>query len=428
MDDDNLGQDKEEKSLLTDMAKKGISKKIKTVPLKTKLIIGGIVFGIISFLLLFVLLSVPLITLLLDNDDNTTTGSVAYWDIDNTDDFWWPIGGSETEIVDGIEYATGDPTTTNITSYYSLSRTINGVTRPHKGIDIAYSGVHLIIAANKGKVIIASDGCNNNGGYGNKCGGGYGNYIIIDHGNSNFTIYAHLYPNSIKVKAGDVVNKGQLIARMGNSGSSTGQHLHFQVEVGGRGSSYAVDPLTFVSQTNPRPVTQKQESSDLLTMLQSWEGTGPTKDDYYIVYGDSAANGILTVGHGVTIKNHKDKFSARGLDPNSIKKGNAIKKSIVDSIEYEIAMNNRSSIVGVLNSKGITLENYQIDALVIRMYNTGNIKGFTDAYKTYGNTTSLYDNYMSTPVKSGGQVRQGLIRRRQAEWTLFHEGIYKLNA
>ncbi|MDA9852179.1 M23 family metallopeptidase [Flavobacteriaceae bacterium] len=56
-----------------------------------------------------------------------------------------------------------------------------------------------------------------------------GNYITIKHDNEEFSFYAHLKKNSIKVRKGDVVKKGQHIANCGNSGNSTEPHLHFQV-------------------------------------------------------------------------------------------------------------------------------------------------------------------------------------------------------
>ena len=56
-----------------------------------------------------------------------------------------------------------------------------------------------------------------------------GNFVIIDHGNGEYSLYAHLQPGSVRVKPGDVVKQGQPIARLGSSGNSTEPHLHFQV-------------------------------------------------------------------------------------------------------------------------------------------------------------------------------------------------------
>ena len=83
------------------------------------------------------------------------------------------------------------------------------------------------------------------GGY----AGGYGDngeYIIIDHGNGFFTIYAHLCPGCRYVKAGDRVYKGQPIGGMGRTGAATGVHLHFGLWSGKpySGGSRALNPMT----------------------------------------------------------------------------------------------------------------------------------------------------------------------------------------
>jgi len=59
-----------------------------------------------------------------------------------------------------------------------------------------------------------------------------GNYLIIDMGNAYFSFYAHLQPNSIRVKKGDRVRRGQVIALLGNSGNSDSPHLHFHITDG----------------------------------------------------------------------------------------------------------------------------------------------------------------------------------------------------
>ena len=67
----------------------------------------------------------------------------------------------------------------------------------------------------------------------------YGYYIVIYHGNGTTTLYAHL--SQLLVSAGDSVSQGELIAYSGNSGASTGPHLHFEVSVGGS----RVNPLDY---------------------------------------------------------------------------------------------------------------------------------------------------------------------------------------
>ena len=59
-----------------------------------------------------------------------------------------------------------------------------------------------------------------------------GNYIVIRHNDSEYSMYAHLKSGSVKIKKGDVVKRGQVIASVGNTGSSTEPHLHFQLQAG----------------------------------------------------------------------------------------------------------------------------------------------------------------------------------------------------
>ncbi len=89
----------------------------------------------------------------------------------------------------------------------------------HNGIDLARVPLGTaVLASAKGTVILAKTGSYN---------GGYGNYVIISHPNGTQTLYAHL--NSISVTRGQVVSQGQKIGGMGNTGRSTGPHLHFEV-------------------------------------------------------------------------------------------------------------------------------------------------------------------------------------------------------
>lgn len=71
----------------------------------------------------------------------------------------------------------------------------------------------------------------------------WGNYIKIKHDDSTFTMYAHLKTGSLRVKKGDKVIQGEIIANMGDTGEAKGCHLHFEIYKGGAGTSARVDPL-----------------------------------------------------------------------------------------------------------------------------------------------------------------------------------------
>jgi LysM repeat protein len=87
----------------------------------------------------------------------------------------------------------------------------------HPAIDIAGRTGAPVRAADGGFVTLAGGGWN----------GGYGNHVIIDHGNGFATLYAHL--NTVIVRAGENVSAGQQIGTLGNTGNSTGPHLHFEI-------------------------------------------------------------------------------------------------------------------------------------------------------------------------------------------------------
>lgn len=99
----------------------------------------------------------------------------------------------------------------------------------HYGIDVpAYRGTD-IYASKAGKVLIAQYHAS------------YGNYVLIDHGDGYQTLYAHA--SKLYVKAGEYVDQGQLIAAVGTTGTSTGNHLHFEVRVNGDKR----DPLDYLT-------------------------------------------------------------------------------------------------------------------------------------------------------------------------------------
>ena len=118
------------------------------------------------------------------------------------------------------------PTLTQITSQYGWRF---GGSDFHTGIDFSGGGAYgtPIRATNAGTVAYVNTVVTGSG-----YSGGYGKYLIIDHGGGITTLYAHC--SSISVKEGDVVAAGQTIAQVGSTGWSTGPHLHFEVRENGK--------------------------------------------------------------------------------------------------------------------------------------------------------------------------------------------------
>lgn len=129
----------------------------------------------------------------------------------------WPVPGYEG---DGF-----------ITSYFGW-RNIWGYPTWHNGIDISGGGVHGagIVAANDGIVV-----------YTEYSDYGYGNYVIVDHGGGIKTLYGHC--SAIYVGSGQAVSRGETIAAVGNTGQSTGPHLHFELRLN---DTQAVDPYPYL--------------------------------------------------------------------------------------------------------------------------------------------------------------------------------------
>jgi murein DD-endopeptidase MepM/ murein hydrolase activator NlpD len=101
----------------------------------------------------------------------------------------------------------------------------------HNGMDFAAPAGTSILAAESGIVITAG------------WVGGYGNTVILDHGNDTWTLYAHARKGGIQVVVGQTVSRGDKISEVGTTGNSTGNHLHFEVRV----NQKAVDPRDYLS-------------------------------------------------------------------------------------------------------------------------------------------------------------------------------------
>ena len=147
-------------------------------------------------------------------------------------------GSDETPDSGAAAYSTGSFIFPVASYTYISSRfgerihPITGELKNHNGMDIASNMGTTVYAADGGRVVLA------------EWYGGYGNCIMIEHGNGYKTLYGHL--SVISVKNGQTVNQGETIGQVGSTGNSTGPHLHFEVYLnGGR-----IDPEQFYSGLN----------------------------------------------------------------------------------------------------------------------------------------------------------------------------------
>lgn len=109
---------------------------------------------------------------------------------------------------------------------------VYGDRRLHNGVDFAAPNNTPIYAAEEGYVLYSG------------AASGYGNWIVIEHDNGLYSIYGHMEANQLYVSAGERVTRGQHIAGVGSSGTSTGFHLHYSVATGYDGNAFTyIDPM-----------------------------------------------------------------------------------------------------------------------------------------------------------------------------------------
>ncbi len=133
-----------------------------------------------------------------------------------------------------------------------------GRRRHHEGIDIGAPAGTPILAANGGLVVYSHNGM-----------AGYGNVVVITHGDGTLTLYAHC--TATFVVAGQHVNQGQVIAIVGDTGLAHGAHLHFEYRV--NGVSQDPEPL-FIGRPPPRGVEPEEEGATVT--IEGEDGTTTT--------------------------------------------------------------------------------------------------------------------------------------------------------
>ena len=111
---------------------------------------------------------------------------------------------------------------------------ISGTDKYHTGVDLVGTGSKHIYPINNGTVVTSA--CDTNG---------YGNYVVVNHGNGYWSLYAHM--KTVYVKLGQEVTKDTILGVEGSTGASTGSHLHLEVRKGGNSSSNTIDPIPFLN-------------------------------------------------------------------------------------------------------------------------------------------------------------------------------------
>jgi len=230
--------------------------------------------------------------------DEINIDSITYADVLGSKSGNGDSNGTGDYVGNG-EYLWIVPGQTTITSYFGPRNSPTaGASSNHGGIDIACPEGSDVIAAKEGTVIAA-----------HYDSGGGGNYICIEHEGGIQTEYMH--NSKLLVKKGDVVKKGQVIAKSGNTGVSTGPHCHFGVKKDG----VRVNPLDYVS---PTDMPTKTTSFNDKISEDAEQVTGETSEtrkkivsfalkyigNRYVYGGTSLTNGTDCSGYTLRIYEH----------------------------------------------------------------------------------------------------------------------------
>lgn len=164
------------------------------------------------------------------NNENTKEIEKCNEEIDRLIREAQAANGAQIDYNDGTYLWPLDKKYNYITTYFGYDSWRSG---NHGGLDISGGGIANanIYATQSGKVILVSKTCSHNypKDYYHNCGTTYGNYLVVDHGGGMTSLYAHC--GSINVSVGQTVKKGDVIAKVGSTGWSTGYHLHFEIRV-----------------------------------------------------------------------------------------------------------------------------------------------------------------------------------------------------
>ena len=321
----------------------------------------------------------------------------------------------------------------------------------HSGIDLAGSTGTDVVAVQDGEVSEVSKG------HSKLDGSGYGNYVLVKHGENFSTRYAHL--SSVSVSKGDTVKRGQKIGTRGDTGNSYGAHLHFEI-MNGTKSTDTVSPNPFFGYSdqgyedcldrskghnskcgldvsgdarkigeegfaqicgktgnytsNSGDCCGNSESGDdnsIQSFINTFEGSGGYCDPSKTLYKAYQNSGDrVTIGHGVT----SDYISG-------LKLGDCIAVNEVDAAQMK-AINAKREFIKKQFS-GVELSSFQEDAMTSMAFNGcgSYFSKIAEAAKT-GNLKEVWSAMKG--CTNGGML--GLERRRKAEFALYVTGDYSI--
>lgn len=385
--------------------------------------------------------------------------------------YWWPIGSKETTVENGKTFASGSPEIPHGTHVARGGRsrgwsTIDHLKTTGEALDISSAGAgdnhYNIISMAKGTVERADDGYPSTGQ--KQDNGGMGNCVYIRYPNNILVRYMHMYPGSITVKVGDTVDYGQVIGKMGNSGDSSGTHLHVDMWIGDANGSGGQDVAQYLDPTDPRPSERKTtvftEDENILkcfAYIGLWENgyvfkylysneydnlydtndwraayikRGITKDKKYFkcIEDDSSGNGTRNFGFGILhywkgTYNNVELYSKYGVNIKEEKyknEGTPLDVDIVNKVNFDVLKINRKDIIQTAKNAGVTFNDDQLNALTYLAHKApAYIPSVVNAYKQYGRTETFAQYCFNIYGVAGKKDWTN------AWWNLFTKGEYK---
>ena len=230
----------------------------------------------------------------------------------------------------------------------------------------------------------------------------------------------HLYAGSIKVKIGDVVDYGQVIGKIGNSGDSTGPHLHIDMKLNGK----FVDATKYIDPNNPRP------STNYIDLFSKWievieGGNQYITSEGWVVHKIKGGDNTMNLPHGMVVASYDGGDSwYPSIIPGKIHVGQIVsEEKALQIYEQKLAVFINAIDVACMNNN-VTLETHQKVASMSYIYRVGQgyANGLIKAYAEGGNK-GLW-NFMKDTHEHRTEYINGVKARVAEEYELFTTGDY----